>query len=155
MSNPVPTHNKTLSSFPSTISLTQADKTPSQRCSSLRLFLDTMLIILGFSTIVTIFAAIFFLNGLNLLNTTTIILSSVLMLIGIIFISVGVLFFVNNIEDGLSGILRKHLKDKESEIAELKSQIETYQLNLEFSTSESPSNIIEHSEPIETSSEAI
>ncbi|SGA20711.1 hypothetical protein [Chlamydia abortus] len=155
MSNPVPTHNKTLSSFPSTISLTQADKTPSQRCSFLRLFLDTMLIILGFSTIVTIFAAIFFLNGLNLLNTTTIILSSVLMLIGIIFISVGVLFFVNNIEDGLSGILRKHLKDKESEIAELKSQIETYQLNLEFSASESPSNIIEHSEPIETSSEAI
>ncbi|WP_349821436.1 hypothetical protein ABCH17_00490 [Chlamydia abortus] len=155
MSNPVPTHNKTLSSFPSTISLTQADKTPSQRCSSLRLFLDTMLIILGFSTIVTIFAAIFFLNGLNLLNTTTIILSSVLMLIGIIFISVGVLFFVNNIEDGLSGILRKRLKDKESEIAELKSQIETYQLNLEFSASESPSNIIEHSEPIETSSEAI
>lgn len=77
------------------------------------------------------------------------------MLIGIIFISVGVLFFVNNIEDGLSGILRKHLKEKESEIAELKSQIETYQLNLEFSASESPSNIIEHSEPIETSSEAI
>ncbi|AFS28136.1 hypothetical protein B712_0622 [Chlamydia psittaci NJ1] len=114
-----------------------------------------MLIVLGSSTIIAIFAAIFFLNGLNLLNTTTIVLSSVLIVIGIIFISVGVLFFVNNIEDGLSGILRKRLKEKESEITELKSQIQTCQLNLGFSASEPSSNVIEHSEPIETSSEAI
>ncbi|EPJ29172.1 hypothetical protein CPC1998_0309 [Chlamydia psittaci C19/98] len=119
------------------------------------MFLDTMLIVLGSSTIIAIFAAIFFLNGLNLLNTTTIVLSSVLILIGIIFISVGVLFFVNNIEDGLSGILRKRLKERESEITELRNQIQTYQLNLGFSASESSSNVIEHSEPIETSSEAI
>ncbi|AFS24823.1 hypothetical protein [Chlamydia psittaci] len=155
MSNPVSTQNKTLSSFSSTISLTEADKNSSQRCSSLRLFLDTMLIVLGFSTIVAIFTAIFFLNGLSLLNTTTIVLSSVLMLIGIIFISVGLLFFVNNIEEGLSGILRKRLKEREDEITKLQSQIQTYQLNLEFSASELSSNVIEHSEPIETSSEAI
>lgn len=77
------------------------------------------------------------------------------MLIGIIFISVGLLFFVNNIEEGLSGILRKRLKEREDEITKLQSQIQTYQLNLEFSASELSSNVIEHSEPIETSSEAI
>ncbi|QXE27035.1 hypothetical protein [Chlamydia buteonis] len=154
MSNPVPTpQHKTLSSFPSTISLSKTDGNSSIRRSSLRLFLDTMLIVLGFSTVVSIFVAIFFLNGLSLLNTTTIVLTSVLMLIGIIFISVGVLFFVNNVEEGLSGILRKRLKEREAEIAELQNQLQTCQLNQDFSASEPSSDIVGNSKPIETDAE--
>ncbi|SYX09048.1 hypothetical protein C834K_0594 [Chlamydia poikilotherma] len=146
MSNPIPTQHPNISSLHSITSQTEIAMNFSSRRSSLRLFLDTMLIVLGFSTVVSIFVAMFFLNGLSMLNATTIALSASLILMGIVFISVGVLFFVNNIEEGLSGILRKRLKETESEIKELKSQIQTYEINLAFAPSEDP---VETSETIE------
>ncbi|AAP05318.1 membrane protein [Chlamydia caviae] len=146
MSNPIPTQRLNISSFHSITSHTLMEGNFSPRRASLRLFLDTMLIVLGFSTVVSIFVAIFFLNGLSMLNTTTIVLSVSLILMGIIFISIGVLFFVNNIEQGLSGILKKRLSEAESEIKDLRDQLQNYELNLAFAPSE---DRIENSENIE------
>ncbi|BAE81197.1 hypothetical protein [Chlamydia felis Fe/C-56] len=136
MSNPIPTQNQNISPFPLTPLPTEINTNLSQRQTSLRLFLDTMLIVLGFSTVVSIFVAIFFLNGLNMLNATTIALSLSLILIGFVFISIGVLFFVNNIEQGLYGVLRKRLKQAETEVKELKSQLQIYELNQAFAPAE-------------------
>ncbi|MEF9497075.1 hypothetical protein [Chlamydia sp. 04-14] len=147
MSNPIPTQRPNISSLHSITSQTEIDANFSPRRSSLRLFLDTMLIVLGFSTVVSIFVAMFFLNGLSMLNATTIVLSASLILMGIVFISIGVLFFVNNIEQGLSGILRKRLKEREAEIKDLRDQLQTHELNLAFAPSE---DLIEASEIIET-----
>ncbi|WP_375793467.1 hypothetical protein O1W69_05055 [Chlamydia sp. 12-01] len=153
MSNPIPTQHKNLSSFHSTTSSTGVDINLSQHRSSLRLFLDTMLIVLGFSTVVSIFVSIFFLNGLSMLNATTIALSSALILIGIVFISIGILFFVNSIEQGLSGILRKRLKETEAEINELKSQLQTHELNLAFAPSEAFTETFESSSSLKMPSD--
>ncbi|MEF9520060.1 hypothetical protein SBV45_03875 [Chlamydia crocodili] len=158
MSNPIPTQHPNISSFHSITSHTAMEGNFSPRRSSLRLFLDTMLIVLGFSTVVSIFVAMFFLNGLGMLNTTTIVLSASLILMGIVFISIGVLFFVNNIEQGLSGILRKRLKETELEIRDLRDRLQTYELNHAFAPSEDPTGIsenIEPSEPTETTVETI
>lgn len=66
-----------------------------------KLFLDVIIIVSGLSTIISVFVAMFLLNGLNMLSITTIALSSVLILIGTMFISVGLLFLVNSLYQGV------------------------------------------------------
>ncbi|VVT42834.1 hypothetical protein BOKEGFJH_00350 [Chlamydia avium] len=90
-----------------------------QRRSCYRLFLDTMIVVLGFSTLISMCIAIFFFSGLNMLNLTTIVIVSVLMALGILFISIGTLFLINNIDQGISGILRDRLTEANKKIQEL------------------------------------
>ncbi|WP_348662617.1 hypothetical protein [Chlamydia vaughanii] len=125
------------------LNLTQKEMDFTQRRSSFRLFLDTMIIVLGFSTVISIFIAIFFLSGLNMLNATTISLSAVLVLLGILFISIGVLFLINSVDQGMAGIFRTRLAQAEKKIKELQDQLTTASADLIFLASDDNEEIAE------------
>lgn len=132
MSHPIAQNSST---SPTYLSLTEKEMSFINRRSSYRLFLDTMIVILGFSTLISICVAIFFFSELNMLNITTITLASVLIALGILFIGIGTLFLINNIDQGLSGILRNRLIEANKKIQELTHNLENINQNQDVSHS--------------------
>ncbi|WP_192940625.1 hypothetical protein [Candidatus Chlamydia corallus] len=84
------------------------------RRSTLRILLDIFIIILGLATIISTFMVIFFLNGLDLLSTPSIISSSCLILIGFLFLIMGLYFMITSLDQGLVGLLQKQLSEAEA-----------------------------------------
>ncbi|EPP35285.1 hypothetical protein CP10139811_0180 [Chlamydia ibidis] len=90
-----------------------------------KLFLHTITIVLGIATIISIFTVLFFLNGLCMLDTTSIMLSSILIVLGVVFVSLGTVSLVKTVDQGLSGTLKKHLLEKNKEISRLQKLIDS------------------------------
>ncbi|WP_284442331.1 hypothetical protein [Chlamydia gallinacea] len=123
--NPAPELLSTNSNSSTYLSLTEKEMLFIQRRSTYRLFLDTLVMILGFSTLISICTAIFFLNGLNMLTTPTIALTIVLVILGTLFMSIGTMFLINNIDQGISGILRNRLTEANKKIQELTDKLDS------------------------------
>ncbi|SPN73334.1 hypothetical protein C10C_0152 [Chlamydia serpentis] len=83
------------------------------RRTTLRILLDIFIIILGLGTVISTFVIVFFLNGLNLLSTAAIISSSCLILVGLLFLIMGLYFMISSLDEGLAGLLQKQLCEAE------------------------------------------
>lgn len=94
------------------------------RCEScFRLFTNTAYLVLGLITIISVFIAMFTLNGFGLLFTpATISLSMVLIIIGLVFIAAGAFLLVNTMRQNLITTLKLRLVEAERELQLLKGE---------------------------------
>lgn len=60
-----------------------------------------------------------------MLTAPTIALAIALVILGILFISIGTMFLINNIDQGISGILRSRLTEANKKIQELTDKLES------------------------------
>ncbi|AAF38412.1 hypothetical protein CpB0177 [Chlamydia pneumoniae TW-183] len=129
--SPSPALNPELSLIPPPTLVSSGTQTslaytiPAQgRRSTLRIILDIFIIILGLATIISTFIVIFFLNGLNLLSTPSIISSSCLIIVGLLFLIMGLYFMISSLDQGLVGLLQKELSQAEEREEEYIQEIE-------------------------------
>ncbi|WP_370913647.1 hypothetical protein [Chlamydia pecorum] len=95
-----------------------------ERMTSYRLFIDIMVFTLGLGTIISSFVILFLLSGLSMLNVPIIVVASVLVILGILFIGLGAYFVVSSVNSSLVGILRKQLAAMEKEAQSLQKELE-------------------------------